>query len=265
MEMIFQISGQVILLLLSITTSPTTTGLESLFNKSNYELLVLNILMGLRTIYFAYLKTVSIEKPHLPTTSKVVLFLWIMLSGAMRLMVIVLYFTPSFGLFSTLGHWRMEQTPFAEQYRNQIEKNGTLYLYQTNITKEQWNEIDRWNNETNVGPDYSEYTGCNLKYCFIYFWVILSLHVIVNILVKLATSKPFRNCGSLVEMLVHGMENANMPTVYRDWDLDKGSMEAHKKKHFRVLVEMILMIIVRAVFHAIMLIPVIITGKNMVG
>ena len=104
MEMFFQISGQVILLLLSTTSSPTTAGLETLFNKSNYYLLVLNILMGLRTIYFAYLKTVSIEKPHLPTTSKVVLFLWIMMSGTMRLMVILLYFTPAFGLLSTLGH-----------------------------------------------------------------------------------------------------------------------------------------------------------------
>ena len=61
-------------------------------------------------------------------------------------------------------------------------------------------------------------------------------------------------------MFVHGMENANVPTVFQDWDLDTGSMEAHKKKHFRVLVEMILIIIVRAVFHAIMLIPLIITG-----
>ena len=172
--------------------------------------------MGLRTIYFAYLKTISIEKPHLPTTSKVVLFLWIMMSGTMRLMVILLFFTPSFGLFSTLGHLRMEQTPFAEQYRDQIEKNGTLYLYQTNITKEQWNEIDRWNHTTKSGPPYSEYTGFDLKTYFLFFWVILSVHVIVNILVKLATSKPFRNCGSLVEMVVHGIENCNMPTIFRD-------------------------------------------------
>ena len=135
------------------------------------------------------------------------------------------------------------------------------HLYRTNIIKEQWNEIDRWNG---AGPHYSEYTGCSLKYYFCYFWVILFLHVIVNILVKLATSKPFRNCGSLLEMVVHGIENCNMPTIFRDWDLDKGSMEAHKKKHFRVLVEMNLMILIRAVFHAIMIIPILNTGKNMV-
>ena len=63
-------------------------------------------------------------------------------------------------------------------------------------------------------------------------------------------------------MMVHGLENVNMPTLWRDWDLDKGSMEDHKKKHTKVLVEMILVIIIRAVFHGIMIIPIIITGNN---
>ena len=107
--------------------------------------------------------------------------------------VILLYFTPSFGLFSTLGHWRMEQTPFAEKYRNQIEKAGTLYLYKTNITKEQWNKIDRYNYNTDNGPHYSEYTGCSLTEYFLYFWVIMFIHVIMNMLIKAATSRPFRN------------------------------------------------------------------------
>ena len=63
-------------------------------------------------------------------------------------------------------------------------------------------------------------------------------------------------------MVIHGIENVNMPTVFRDWDLDKGSMADHKQKHTKALLEMKLIILVRAVFHAIMIIPIIFTGKN---
>ena len=263
LEVFFQLSGQVIYLLLTTTTSPTTGGLEILFKKSNNYLFVLSIALSLRTIYFAYLKTVSIEKPYLPTTSKLVLFAWIIISGTLRLMVVVLFFTPAFGLFSTLSHWRMEQIPFAEQYRNQIETGGTLYLYQANITKEQWNKIDRWDYTNNVGPHYTLYTGFNLRQYFLYFWLILIVHVFINILVKIATSEHFRkNCDSFLEMIVHGLENANMPSCWRDWDLDHGSLEDHKQRHAKVLVEMILIMITRALFHLIMLTPVFYTGNN---
>ena len=62
--------------------------------------------------------------------------------------------------------------------------------------------------------------------------------------------------------MVHGLENANMPSVYRDWDLDHGSLEDHKQRHTKVLVEMILIMITRALFHLLMLIPVFYTGNN---
>ena len=68
----------------------------------------------------------------------------------------------------------------------------------------------------------------------------------------------FRKCRSLLEWIVHGLENVNMPTVWRDWDMDKGSIEDHKNRRTRVLVEMVLMMVVRAVFHAVMVLPIII-------
>ena len=243
--------------------TPTTSGLENVFKKSSSFFFVLSIAFSLRTLYFAYLKTVSIEKPYLPTTSKVVLLIWIIISGTLRLMVNVLYFTPAFGLFSTLSHWKLEQIPFAEQYRNQIDRSGTLFLYKANITKEQWNKIDRWDYINNVGPSYSDYTGFGLHQYFLYYWIILFFHVLINILVKLVASKHFKkNCASLLEKMVHGLENANMPVVWHDWDLDKGSLEDHRQRHFKVLVEMVSIMVIRTIFHLIMLVPVLYTGDN---
>ena len=115
-----------------------------------------------------------------------------MVSGTLRLMVILLYFTPSFGLFSTLGHWRMEQIPFAERYWNQIEKDGILYLYKVNITKEQWDEIDRYDYENKRAVQYTAYTVFRLDQYFRYFLILLMIHIVINIIIKGVTSPHFR-------------------------------------------------------------------------
>ena len=61
-------------------------------------------------------------------------------------------------------------------------------------------------------------------------------------------------------MIVHGLENANMPTVWADWDMGKGMVKEHKKRQTRVLIEMVLIMGVRAAFHVLMLLPIIFTG-----
>ena len=70
-----------------------------------------------------------------------------------------------------------------------------------------------------------------------------------------------KNCRSLLEMMVHGLENANIPTVWRDWDMDKGSLKDQKMRQSEVLLEMSLIILVRLAFHVIMVLPVILTGS----
>ena len=114
LEVVFQLSGQIIYLLLSSTNTPTSGGLEMMFQKTSNAFLVLSIGLSVKTIYFVTLKTNSIEKPFLPMTSKLVLLSWIVVSASSRIMAIVFLFTPSFGLFSILGHWKLEQTPYSE-------------------------------------------------------------------------------------------------------------------------------------------------------
>ena len=53
-----------------------------------------------------------------------------------------------------------------------------------------------------------------------------------------------------------------MPAVFRDWDMDDGSVEDHRHRHKKVMVEMTLTIIVRFIFQSVMLVPVVFTGLN---
>ena len=56
-------------------------------------------------------------------------------------------------------------------------------------------------------------------------------------------------------MMVHGLENVNIPSVWRDWDMDKGSIKDHKRRQSRVLLEMVIIMLVRFAFHALMVLP----------
>ena len=71
LELFFQLSGQLILLCLTVTETPTTGGLEALFGKGNDFYFGLSIAIGLRTIYMAYLKNVAVEKPYFGITKGV--------------------------------------------------------------------------------------------------------------------------------------------------------------------------------------------------
>ena len=63
-------------------------------------------------------------------------------------------------------------------------------------------------------------------------------------------------------MIVHGLENVSIPSVWRDWDMDKGGIEDHEGRRTRVLLEMVAIMVLRSAFHALMILPVIITGND---
>ena len=73
-----------------------------------------------------------------------------------------------------------------------------------------------------------------------------------------------KNCKNIFEMIVHSLENVNIPTVWRDWDVDKGTHKDQKRRRTKVLLEMVLIMVVRSVFHALMILPVILTGYQSV-
>ena len=262
LEVMFQLSGQVIYFLLSSTNTPTTGGLEEMFKKTSDAFLALSIGLSVKTIYFVTLKTISIVKPFLPFTTKIVLLSWIMVSASIRVMAIVLFFTPSFGLFSILGHWKLEQTPYSEELNYRFKTNNMVYIY--NTTPFAWTDLNRYNYTSNRAPDYTVYTYYTLQEYFFGFWILLFLHTFTNLLAKIAFSEDFRKdwTSSKLAKFIHCFENTNVPTVWMDWEEKDGSIEDHKKRHGQVVTEMVVIMIIRTIFHAVMLSPIVYTGRN---
>ena len=260
LEVVFQLSGQILYLLLSSTNTPTTGGLEVMFQKTSDAFLVFSIIQSVKTIYFVTLKTISIVKPFLPFTTKMVLLCWIIISASQRVMAIVLFFTPSFGLFSILGHWQLEQTPYSSMVNERFKGTNTVYLYKTKPFA--WTDLNRYNYTSDSGPDYTLYTYYSLTDYFFGFWILLFLHTYTNLLVKIAFSEDFRKkwTSSKLAKFIHCLENINIPSVWKDWDEKDGSIEDHKRRHGQVVKEMVAIMIIRTVFHSLMLAPMVYTG-----
>ena len=237
-----------------------------MFKKTSDALLALSIVLSIKSIYFVSLKSITIPKTFLPFTTKFFLMLWIMVSSSARVMSLVFFFIPSFGLLSILGHWKLEQTPYSKeinnQKRDQFYKNNTVYLY--NSEPVAWTDLCRYNYTSDSGPDYTVYTYFNLQEYFCSFWILWVFHVIVNALAKSLCSEDFRTNGtsSLLFKLVHCVENTNIPTVWVDWDEREGTLEEHKERHGQVLKEMYTMMAIRTFFNAVMLAPIVFTGNT---
>ena len=58
------------------------------------------------------------------------------------------------------------------------------------------------------------------------------------------------------------MENTNIPTAWMDWEEKDGSIDDHKKRYGQVITEMVVIMIIRIIFHAVMLAPIVYTGVD---
>ena len=160
LESYLQISSQILLWLLSNTSTPTVGGLQNMFQKVGNWILGVSIALSIKTLFFVYLKTESLHKPHFPFTSTIFMSLWIIVSTVNRVLVTTLYFCPSLGLFNILGHWRRELIPFDNGLHNELAKNNEVHLFNTSVFF--WNDLNRWNYKTNSPPPYSIYTALSL-------------------------------------------------------------------------------------------------------
>ena len=98
-----------------------------------------------------------------------------------KVLSIVVFFTPSMGLFSLLHHWQAEQIPFTSSFRiieeykkspSQIPQFDIIDLYNMTETVH-WTDLDRWSYEDPkhpTPPHYSIYTVLTLQHTFIAFW-----------------------------------------------------------------------------------------------
>ena len=157
LECIYQTFGQIILVFLSSTNTPTTGGLDEFFRKDSVAgfpieaVLTLSIIWSLKTLILLHLKRISTEKGFLPFTAKLAIFFWGTMANTKRILSMTSFFIPSLGLFNILYHWQAEQLPFyvrKSTLKKRLSNNLELY----NMTEQVlWSDIDRWNyNDTKL-------------------------------------------------------------------------------------------------------------------
>merc|ERR1712020_538926 len=258
-ETIIQISGQIILLLQSETSSSTVSGLETVFGKSGDSgisvnvLISLSILWSLKTFINLHLKAASIEKTHLRVWSKIGLVLISLFCSCARLLSIVAFISPFMGLCNLLNHYKAEQIPFSQSIRDDFNGNLT------------WGEIDRWTfeNGTYPGtpPGYNLYTLFTLAESVQLFAILIFLQFLAVYMVKVLKTEKFREADKL-EKFLHVMENMNIPYPVEDFDVLNGTEREHRERFEKVNTEVLLTMLVNMLIHLVMLAPLWYTGNQ---
>ena len=80
-------------------------------------------------------------------------------------------------------------------------------------------------------------------------------------IVKMLTSKEFREGGLRFHKVIHLITCSNIPTVYRDWDHEDVSVEEHRRRYKRTEKEMGCLLLVNTVFSLVLLGPLWYTGQ----
>ena len=118
--MFYQISLQLLLLLLTRTETATVGGLETFFTQDSIFgltidpkiVIILSVCWSLKTSILLHVKILSLEKGFFSFKPKTAAFLWGLVASIRRVMGIVIFFTPCLGLMDLLWHWHAEQFPF---------------------------------------------------------------------------------------------------------------------------------------------------------
>merc|ERR1719318_2555150 len=276
LETMYQTAGQILLLLLTITKTSTTGGLEKIFEKTSIFYLVVSIGWSVKTCLMEHLKSKTLDKPFMQFSSKMVVLLWAICVATKRIMVLVFFFVPAFGLLDLLYHWNYEQTPFAVSQSGKMTNKDTLYVHNSNPLP--WAHLDRWiyadpeyqewrgemkfeRFKTIIPPPYTIYTGLSLGQHFILFWVILAVHTIAIAFTKWFMSETYRKT-SYLKKFVHALENLNFPYAFQDWDTLHGTIREHKDRLQKVTKEVTAVMAVNFIFNLLLLVPLFYTVTN---
>ena len=123
-EMVMQLSLQIVMLLLSRTITPTHTGLEAVFEEDfdTTTFLVLSVLWSFNSAVRTYVKIRTENKKNfLPFVEKIILGLRAMIFTISRVGCLVAFFCPYLGLLDLLAHWEAERIPLNYAHMNRAE------------------------------------------------------------------------------------------------------------------------------------------------
>ena len=270
---------------MTATATPTTGGLETVFEKDTFlgldlrpqAVLTLSVVWSLKSCIMLHMKTLKTAKGFFPFKTAFFVLLWGSVATLRRILAVVAFFIPSFGLFSILYHWQAEKIPFKMRldYARKfgISPGDKIGLYGLTETV-YWSELDRWSyrgafNRSYEGafnpraPHYSLYTGMALNMSFVVFLAISTVQFLILWLVKNRTSEEFRKGGNYFDFdkFTHVLLNLNFAFPYKDWDCGKHSKDEYKRRFQRTKIEMLTSLLTNFVLSLVMLIPLFITGN----
>ena len=291
LETIYQLVGNTLLLLLTLTGTPTQSGLKTMFSidlhpEARFQtiiLLTVSICLSFHSCMKSHLKGLTGCREWFPLKSKITAYLYGFFGCIPRVMVLILFFSGPLGLFDLLGHLKGEQYPWHPYVLNLVNSNGILDLGNTSI---EWAFIDRWIKDSSVpsafinergffteinpdfyhtAPDYTLYTGLFLSQFLFLFIGIVFIHVLTIFVVKSLISEDFRNHFNLLEKIIHCMENTNIVHNAKEWDDGKGDALAHGRRMQSNWKENVVTIIIKAFFNIVLLLPLCYLGDFKIG
>ena len=274
LEIVIQVTIQILVLLLNRTDTPTTGGLETIFdggNSSCYgnatQVLVLSVLWSIFTSIRMQAKFIFLEKGFCPTTSKLVVAAWATFATLRRILSLITVFIPSMGLFSLLHHWKWEQVPFdirIELARKGIisseDKISLLGLNET-INWQGLDKTDYSDPKYPVPPSYAHYTLLTLQETFIALVGLSFVQLLATWVIKVWNSKHFKEEPFKTNKFIHLLENLNFASPYKDWDDGDFSIQEFKERAKAVRKEVFWTQAIHFISSFVMLIPLWYTGK----
>ena len=261
---------------MTATATPTTGGLETVFEKETFlglnlrpqAVLTLSVVWSLKSCIMIHMKTLKTAKGFFPFKTAFFVLLWGIFATLRRVLSVVAFFIPSFGLFNILYHWQAEQIPFKMRLdyalKFGVDPEDKIGLYGLNETV-YWSELDRWTYEDALNPrapPYSLYTGFSLKMSFFVFLLVSSVQFVILWFVKKRTSEEFRMGGNYFGKFTHVILNLNYAFPFKDWDMGNHTIEEFQKRFQRTKIEMLNCLLTNFVISMVMLIPLCITGKE---
>ena len=205
LELFPQVALQVIILLLTNTETGTVylPGLNAITSSTFFGIkfspevfLGISIFWSTKSCILLQIKSISVEKGFMPAMTQIIVTFYATFGTIRRILAIVMFFVPSFGLFSILHHWQEEQIPFKIRFEfpDKTKPNDPIALY--NISDPIfWGDYDRWNLtdlENPKAPPYEIYTGLSLAHTFFAFIGLSIFHFICILLVKISKGTDFK-------------------------------------------------------------------------
>ena len=289
LETIYQLVGQLILLLLAYTKTPTQSGLKTIFNEHldawNIFLLILSIVLSFKSCITSHWRALTACREHFPANSKLVSALYCLFGCLTRVTAIIMFFVGPLGLFDILRHLQGEQYPWDTKILDLVNYDGTMVL--GNNPSFEWISVDRWKkvgtlyqqyengtiirdnfgepllNPEHLGspPDYTLYVGFSVKYYLLIFFCGLGLQILAIFAAKSMLSKPFWNEFNWLEKIIHCLENSNVPHNAKEWDDGKGDSKEHIRRMKSNWIELLCVIIINGFFNLLLLLSLAFLGK----